>query len=243
MKRVSASARGFPATRRAKASRSRASKVVCRVTSSPIATTGVAPTPPNIRNTMRAASGSCQMLNSAAGVTLPDTPNAPPMMTNCLRRRGRSGSRITASATLVKGPVATSVSLPGLAFAAARIASTPWAVARRFGRLGQRGIAEAALAVDDAGVGRGGRKRRRRAGPDGNVGTPGERQHGPRVARRRSQRDVADDRRDAEDLAYGGRRRRRAGRARRRCRCRRRRREGSGLGSWAACYERRADAF
>ena len=64
--------------------------------------------------TMAAASGSAAMLNSAAGVTLP-RPAEPPMITKSLTRPASSGSRRTASAMLVSGPIAISVISPGAA--------------------------------------------------------------------------------------------------------------------------------
>ena len=66
------------------------------------------------RNTTAAASGSAPMLNSAAGVTLPRLAE-PPMITKSLTRLTSRGSRCTASAMLVSGPVATSVISPGAA--------------------------------------------------------------------------------------------------------------------------------
>ena len=52
------------------------------------------------RNTAAAASGSAQMLYSAAGVTLP-RPADPPMITNWRTQSASRGSRCTASAMLV----------------------------------------------------------------------------------------------------------------------------------------------
>ena len=79
------------------------------VTSSP-STTTVQPA----LKTAAAASGSAQMLYSAAGVTLP-RPADPPMITNSRTQSVSRGSRFTASAMLVSGPVATSVIWPGAA--------------------------------------------------------------------------------------------------------------------------------
>ena len=64
--------------------------------------------------TMAAASGSTAMLNSAAGVTLP-RPVEPPMITKSLTWLTSCGSRCTASAMLVSGPVAIRVISPGAA--------------------------------------------------------------------------------------------------------------------------------
>ncbi len=72
------------------------------------------------QNTIAAASGSAPMLNSAAGVTFP-RPAAPPMITKSLTCVTSRGYRRTASAMLVSGPTAISVTCPGsAAIAAAR---------------------------------------------------------------------------------------------------------------------------
>jgi hypothetical protein len=72
---------------------------------------------------MRAASGSCQILNSATGVTLPVSRNAPPIKAKRFGRRGNSGSSNIAAAILVSGPVATRTNSHAWSRAAARIAS------------------------------------------------------------------------------------------------------------------------
>ena len=72
---------------------------------------------------MRAASGSHQMLNSAAGVTLPTVQAAPPMTMQRLTFWTISGARLSASATLVSGASVT-ISMPGLAFIVSMMAST-----------------------------------------------------------------------------------------------------------------------
>ena len=71
---------------------------------------------------MAAASGSAQMLYSAAGFTLP-RPAEPPMITKSRTHSGSRGSRRTASAMLVSGPVATSVISPGAAAISAMMKS------------------------------------------------------------------------------------------------------------------------
>ncbi len=76
------------------------------VTSSPIIRT-VHPA----RKTIAAASGSAQMLNSAAWLTLPRLAE-PPMITKSLTQLASRGSRLSASPMLVSGPVATSVISP-----------------------------------------------------------------------------------------------------------------------------------
>ena len=86
------------------------------VTSSPIIRTPFGHGAPN---TIAAASGSAQMLNSAAGVTLPREAE-PPMITKSLTHDASRGSRRSASPMLVSGPVATSVISPGAAAAEAR---------------------------------------------------------------------------------------------------------------------------
>ncbi len=65
-----------------------------------------------LSKTRRAASGSHQMLNSAAGVTLP-RPIAPPISTIRLTLDAGRGWRASSSATFVSGPVATSVTGSG----------------------------------------------------------------------------------------------------------------------------------
>src|SRR6202021_2979620 len=61
------------------------------------------------RKTARAASGSTQMLYSAAGVTLPSQQGAPPITTHRPTRSASLGSRLSASAILVSGPSVTKV--------------------------------------------------------------------------------------------------------------------------------------
>ena len=122
------------------------------------------------------------------------------MMTNRLTRRGSSGSRMTASAILVNGPVATRIETPGVGAGGGDDGFDRVMGLGRLLGLGQDGMAEAAPAVDLARVLDRDRERGRRARPDGDVGAPGERENRPRVARRRGERNVADDRGDAEDL-------------------------------------------
>src|SRR5262249_58825221 len=78
------------------------------VTSSPTSDTGTAGVSPGSVRTRYAASGSNQMLNSAAGVVLP-APIDPPITTTRARRAALSRYRENSSATLVSGPLATSV--------------------------------------------------------------------------------------------------------------------------------------
>ena len=58
-----------------------------------------------LANTTRAASGSAQMLNSAAGVTFPQV-SEPPMIVKRATRDASDGSRRSAVATFVSGPTA-----------------------------------------------------------------------------------------------------------------------------------------
>ena len=74
---------------------------------------------------MRAASGSYQILNSAAGVMLPTDQAVPPMTTQRLTRGTISGARLTARAMLVSGPNVTSTR-PRLALMVSIMASTAW---------------------------------------------------------------------------------------------------------------------
>ena len=75
--------------------------ITCRVTLRPIILIGM----PLVKTTC-AASGSHQMLNSAAGVTLPKV-SEPPMSAICLMRCGSVGSLKSAEATFVSGPIGT----------------------------------------------------------------------------------------------------------------------------------------
>ncbi len=65
-----------------------------------------------LENTICAACGSHSALNSAAGVQLP-TSRLPPIQTICRMRGAMSGASRSASATLVSGPVGSSVTSPG----------------------------------------------------------------------------------------------------------------------------------
>lgn len=58
-------------------------------------------------NTLAAASGSANVLNSATGVMLPGCEIAPLITTTSFTRRKTSGSWAAASAILVSGPMAT----------------------------------------------------------------------------------------------------------------------------------------
>ena len=161
------------------------------------------------------------------------------MMTKRLTRRGNSGSRISARAILVSGPVATRMSSPWMR---ARRRDEPVDRVRRRQpgprRLGQFGIAEAACAMDDAGVAR--RIGERRSGAPGQTGTsarPARARDRARVLRVAAfEADVAADAGNPDDLRRPVARRDQAARRRRRCRCRRRRRAIPCAGAWKAFF-------
>ena len=75
--------------------------------------------------TMLAASGSTQMLYSAAGVTLPSQHGLPPITTQRLTLAAIPGFLEIASATLVSGPSVTRTS-PGFASMVSMMPSTAW---------------------------------------------------------------------------------------------------------------------
>ena len=153
--------------------------------------------------TMRAASGSTQMLYSAAGVTLPSQHGAPPMTTQRPILFASPGSRASASATLVSGPRVTSVR-PGDAPAKRRIASTACsrsgagAAQGSHDRRGRRGH-ETSARVHAA------HQRRSRADKD-RMSTPRSRQSAAR-SRRLFDADVAGDYRQSVARDVRGRKR------------------------------------
>ena len=110
------------------------------VTSRPIIVTSIP-----LSNTRRAASGSAQMLNSAAGVRLP-SPIEPPIST--IRSGRASGCSASRSATFVSGPVGTSVSAPSRARICPRQEVDRVLGDRRARRRRQVGPVEPGLAVD-----------------------------------------------------------------------------------------------
>ena len=157
------------------------------------------------RKTARAASGSTQMLYSAAGVTLPSQQGAPPITTQRPIRSASSGSRSSASAILVSGPSVTRVR-PGSSCARRRIASTACSRSGLALRRGIAAIAEAVLAMKPMRVIMRARERLVRAGEDGHVGLAdlgGQK----RVLGRLLEADIAGDRRQAEhaDVRLGER--------------------------------------
>src|ERR1700722_9751395 len=76
-----------------------------------------------LRTTMRAASGSTQMLYSAQGVTFTSQQGAPPMITQRPTLAAIPGFLESANARLVSGASVT-ITIPGFALTAAIIAST-----------------------------------------------------------------------------------------------------------------------
>ena len=149
------------------------------------------------RKTARAASGSTQMLYSAAGVTLPSQQGAPPITTQRPIRSASFGSRLSASAMLVSGPERHQ-SEAGLLLREAqdRVDGmlTLWLALRR----GKAAIAEAVFAMEPMRVVMRAVERLVRAGEHGNVGIAdlGGQQ---RVLGRLLEADIAGDRRQAEN--------------------------------------------
>ncbi len=77
-------------------------------------------------STMRAASGSAQMLYSDSGVMLPGVTKVPPSTSMRFSAPASLGSCRNAIAALVVGPVVTSVISPGLSSTVFRMTSTAW---------------------------------------------------------------------------------------------------------------------
>src|SRR5579862_9702275 len=152
------------------------------VTSSPSMITGQ-PAP----NTIAAASGSAHMLYSAAGVVLP-RPDDPPMITKSRTHPDSRGSRRTASAMLVSGPVATRVTSPGSARTVSMMKSMACPPARP--RLAVHLPRVQGRAQEGPGASRGHRRVRR----------ADELAHRERVRRGLGQPHVAGHRRDPEEL-------------------------------------------
>ena len=110
------------------------------VTSRPIIVTSIP-----LANTRLAASGSAQMLNSAAGVRLP-SPIEPPIST--IRSGRASGCSASRSATFVSGPVGISVIAPSRARICSARNVDRVRRDRRPGRRRQVGAVQSRLAVD-----------------------------------------------------------------------------------------------
>ena len=121
------------------------------------------------RKTARAASGSTQMLYSAAGVTLPSQQGAPPITTQRPIRSASLGSRLSASATLVSGPSVTRVR-PGSSCESRRMASTACFALRLALRRWKAAIADAVFAVEPVRMVVRAGERLVRSNKDGNVG-------------------------------------------------------------------------
>ena len=157
-----------------------------------------------LANTREAASGSAQMLNSAAGVTFPSA-IAPPIST---MRSGRaSGCKASSNATFVSGPIGTSVTAPSCARICSARKSTACCVQRLALRRRQVGAVEPRLAVDVRRDERLAHEWRRRAGGDGDVVASYEVENADRVRGRLLERLVSGDGGDAEQLELGRRER------------------------------------
>ena len=155
------------------------------VTSSPIIVTSMP-----LAKTRAAASGSHQMLNSAAGVTLPSA-IAPPIRT---MRSGRaSGWRASSSATFVSGP--TGISVTGRSELRICLGEEVDGVLvhRLALRRRQIGTVETRLAVDVRGDELLAHERPVRACGDRDVSATGELEHADRIRRRLVERLVAGD--------------------------------------------------
>ena len=149
------------------------------------------------RKTARAASGSTQMLYSAAGVTLPSQLGAPPITTQRPILSTRLGSRSSASAMLVSCRSVTSVR-PGSAPREAQDrVDRALALGRTLGR-GVAAIAEAVLAVEPMRVLVRPGQRLLGAAEDGNLGIA-DLGSQKRVSGRLFEADVAGDRGQAEN--------------------------------------------
>ena len=159
-----------------------------------------------LRNTMRAASGSTQMLNSAAGVQFPSR-TAPPIRQMCRILGARAGAASSSWAMLVSGPVGISVT--GVRRRLERRAQERERTLGPYlrARLGEVGAVEPAFAVHVVGDLEGPHERRRRACSNRYVRPVEQREHPQRVARGLAQADVAADGRDAEDLELRARER------------------------------------
>ena len=152
-----------------------------------------------LRNTIRAASGSTQMLNSAAGVQFPAR-IAPPIRQMCAIFGAISGYVRSSSPMFVSGPTGISVTGSGAAARVARRNSRAPSGRGADHGLGEVGPVEAAHAVDLGGRLERPDERLVGAGGDRNVGPVEQREDPQRVARGVGERRVAPGGRDAEDL-------------------------------------------
>ena len=149
---------------------------------------------------MAAASGSAQMLNSAVGVRLPNSP--PPMNEMPAMRAAMSGAERSARAMLVSGPVGTSHT-PSWLRTVSMMKPDRIAAGRRARRRRQVGAVEPALAVHVTGVTWRGDQWSMGTGMHGDVDAE-QIADDDGVLRRRFQRCVAGDRGDAEQVGVAG---------------------------------------
>ena len=186
-----------PDARRRRAAARCASSVISAwwVTSRPIIVVSMP-----LAKTRFAASGSAQMLNSAAGVRLP-SPIEPPIRT--IRSGRASGCRASSSAMFVSGPVGTSVRRPSRARISRARKSTACSGRSAPARGGQVGAVEAALAVHVRGDRALAHERPVGAAVDRDVAAAGELEHAQGVRGRLLDRLVAADGRDADELELG----------------------------------------
>ena len=166
------------------------------------------------REHARAASGSAQMLNSAAGVRFP-SPIEPPIST--IRSGRASGASASSSATFVSGPVGDErdAAVAGADLLGEERRPRARRPARRRGG-GRSGPSSPALAVDvrrDVALAH---ERPRRARGDRHVAAAGELEHAQRVRGRLLERLVARDGRHADAARPPARRARAGARSRRR---------------------------
>ena len=152
--------------------------------------------------TIRAASGSCQMLNSADAVVFPSV-IAPPMIRRLAIRSARCGCVRSSSAMFVSGPTAAIVTgrSGALERRAQQLDGALGADADR--RLGQVGAVEAGPPWTSLATWSGRSSGPAAPGRDRDVGPAGQRQHAQRVVGGGRQRRVAGDGRDRSSSSSG----------------------------------------
>ena len=144
------------------------------------------------------------MLNSAAGVTLPPSKKPPPISTICLMRPAIFGSRISASATLVSGPSAHSVTVPlGSRHQRLDDEVDRMLLLQRHVRLRQVGAVQAGLAMHLLGGDQRPHQRADGAGENPGFGPAGQLADLARVLLGQLQRHVAGDGGDPQHLELG----------------------------------------
>ncbi len=154
-----------------------------------------------LAKTRRAASGSPQMLNSAAGVRFP-SPTAPPMST--IRSGRASGASASSSAMFVSGPVGTSVTAPCRSRIVCARNQTACCSSGRPCAGGNSGPSRP-LSPCTCAATEGSRTSGRSApAATGHLGAAGELEHAQRVRGRLGERLVAGDRGHPEQLELGG---------------------------------------